>query len=66
MINSSTATPEEIEKIKAMLTSDETTNNPGIFRQEGCEIKGIFPRWSEATHLIEVNDAWYDKVRDVQ
>ena len=66
VINSETATIEDIEKIRAMLTSDETTNNPGIFRQEGSEIKGIFPRWSDKTRLIEVDDAWYDKVRNVQ
>ncbi len=66
VINTATATPEEIEKIRAMLVSDETTNNPGIFRQAGSEIKGIFPRWSDATRLIEVDDAWYDKVRNVQ
>ena len=66
VINATTATPEEIEKIRVMLTSEETTNNPGIFRQEGSEIKGIFPRWSEATRLIEVDDAWYDKVRNIE
>ena len=66
VINSTTASMQEIEKIKVALTSDETANNPGIFRQKGSEIKGIFPRWSEKTRLIEVNDAWYDKVRNVE
>lgn len=66
VINSATVTSEEVQKIRAMLTSDETTNNPGIFRQEGSTIKGIFPRWSEATRLIEVDDSWYDKLRDAQ
>ena len=66
VINSNKATPEEIKKIREMLTSDEATNNPGIFKQAGSEVKGIFPRWSDATRLIEVDDAWYDKVRNVQ
>ncbi len=65
VINSNTATKEEIEKIKAALTSDETANNPGIFRVKDSEVKGIFPKWSEATRLIEVDDAWYDKVRHI-
>lgn len=66
VINSKTATPEEIEKIKKALTSDETANNPGIFRVAGQDIKGIFPKWSEKTRLIEVDDTWYDKVRNVE
>lgn len=65
VINSETASKEEIEKIKNALISEETANNPGIFRMKDSEIKGIFPKWSEATRLIEVDDAWYDKVRNL-
>lgn len=66
VINSDTATKEEIEKIKVALTSDATATNPGIFKMEGSSVKGIFPKWSDKTRLIEVTDSWYDKVRNVE
>lgn len=66
VINSATATKEEIEKIKTVLTSSETAANPGIFKMEGNNVKGIFPKWSDKTKLIEVSDAWYDKVRQIE
>jgi len=65
VINSDTATADEIAKIKKALTSDKTAENPGIFKMEGAKIKGIFPKWSPKTRLIEVDDKWYDKIRNL-
>ena len=65
VINSNTATPDEIAKIKKALTSNKTAENPGIFKMEGAKIKGIFPKWSPKTRLIEVDDKWYDKIRNL-
>jgi len=66
VVNQDTVSNDEIKKIKVALTSDETANNPGIFKITGQNIKGIFPKWTEKTRLIEVDDAWYDKLRNVQ
>lgn len=66
VINKETATADEIAKIKNALTSDKTAENPGIFKMEDAKIKGIFPKWSPKTRLIEVDDAWYDKIRNLE
>ena len=66
VINQDTVSNDEVRKIKEALTSDETANNPGIFKMTGQNIKGIFPKWTEKTRLIEVDDAWYDQLRNVQ
>ena len=66
VINQDTVSNDEARKIKEALTSDETANNPGIFKMTGQNIKGIFPKWTEKTRLIEVDDAWYDQLRNVQ
>lgn len=65
VINAQTVTEEEKNKILSALISQETANNPGIFKVEGSDIKGIFPRYTENTKLVEVSDAWYDKVRSL-
>ncbi|MGP1415070.1 MAG: phosphate/phosphite/phosphonate ABC transporter substrate-binding protein [Treponema sp.] len=66
VINRDTVSNDEIRKIKVALTSDETANNPGIFKMTGHNVKGIFPKWTEKTRLIEVDDTWYDKLRNIQ
>lgn len=66
VINQDTVSNDEVRKIKFALTSDETANNPGIFKMAGQTLKGIFPKWTEKTRLIEVDDAWYDKLRNVK
>ncbi|MGP1437717.1 MAG: phosphate/phosphite/phosphonate ABC transporter substrate-binding protein [Treponema sp.] len=66
VVNSATLSNDEIKKIKAALTSDETANNPGIFKMTGQNVKGIFPKWTEKTRLIEVDDSWYDKLRNIE
>lgn len=66
VINRDTVNNDEVRKIKVALTSDETANNPGIFKMTGQNVKGIFPKWTEKTRLIEVDDAWYDKLRNIE
>lgn len=65
VVNRDTVSNDEVQKIKAALTSEETANNPGIFKMSGQDVKGIFPKWTEKTRLIEVDDAWYDKLRNL-
>jgi len=66
VINRDTVSNDEMKKIRVALTSDETANNPGIFKMTGQSVKGIFPKWTEKTRLIEVDDAWYDKLRSIE
>jgi len=66
VINRDTVSNDDMMKIKTALTSDETANNPGIFKMAGQNVKGIFPKWTEKTRLIEVDDVWYDKLRSIE
>lgn len=65
VINSDTVDSEIIRKIQAALTSSETAANPGIFKTEGSDKKGMYPRYNENTKLISVDDSWYDEIRDL-
>lgn len=65
VINMKSVTEEEKAKIQEALTSEQTANNPGIFKIAGSDVKGIFPKYTEKTKLIVVEDAWYDKVRNL-
>ncbi len=66
VINRDTVSNDEAQKIKLALTSDETANNPGIFKMTGQNVNGIFPKWTDKTRLIEVDDVWYDKLRNIE
>lgn len=63
VINTQTVTEEETAKIQQALISEDTALNPGIFKTEGASVKGIFPKYTEKTKLVKVDDVWYDKVR---
>lgn len=64
VVNADTLSKEEIQKIQDALTSDAAANNEGIFNKEGSKNKGLFPKYSEKTRLVAVDDAWYNKIRE--
>lgn len=61
--NTDTVSAEDIEKITAALASDKTAQHPGIFNSPESEKRGIYPKYSEKTRLVETSDAWYDEIR---
>lgn len=63
VVNKNTVSDADIQKIRAALTSDKTANHPGIFDNKKGDIRGIFPKWTEKTRLVETDDAWYDELR---
>lgn len=65
VMNSKTISKEDQEKIRQALLSEEAANNPGLFKIEGASLKGMYPKYSEKTKLVSVDDAWYDQIREL-
>lgn len=66
VMNSKTIPADLQKKIKDALISEKTANNPGVFKLSNSEKRGLFPKYSEKTKLVETNDAWYDQVRKLK
>lgn len=63
VINTANISPELLQKIKEVLISEKTANNPGIFKITNSDKKGMFPKYTEKTKLVETTDSWYDQIR---
>lgn len=63
VINTENISPELLKKIKDALSSEKTANNPGIFKIKDSDKKGMFPKYTEKTKLVETTDSWYDRIR---
>lgn len=62
--NSETLSPEDVEAIQALFTSDEVTNNPIMFYEADAEVKGLFKK-SGDIQFLTVDAAWYDPIREM-
>ncbi len=65
-INTQTVPAADLQKIKAALTSDKTADNVHIFQPMNSDKKGMYPKYSEKTRLVETDDGWYDKIRKLK
>ena len=64
--NEEAISEEDRTKIVEHFCSDEVANNPQIFVDpEDENAKGIFEKASEKTRFVEVDDAWYEPVRNL-
>lgn len=63
--NSDTISPEDVEAIQKLFTSDEVTNNPLIFYTEGSDTVGIYKK-SGDNCFVTVEDEWYDPIRNMK
>ena len=64
--NEEAISEEDRTKIVDHFCSDEVANNPQIFVDpEDENAKGIFEKASEKTRFVEVDDAWYEPVRNL-
>ena len=62
-VNTGALKAEDIEKIKAALTSDETTNNSKIFFEKG-KSTGLIEKTGKE-HFSKVEDSWYNPIREL-
>lgn len=62
--NSETLSPEDVEAIQELFTSEEVTNNEIMFYPEGAEHKGLFKKSGDIQFVL-VDDAWYDPIRNM-
>ena len=63
--NSDTLSPEDVQAIQALFTSEEVSNNDLIFVPEGSDNVGMFEK-SENECFLLVEDAWYDPIRNMK
>jgi phosphonate transport system substrate-binding protein len=58
-------TKDEIAKLQAAFTSDETSNNPKIFIPKGSSFKGLIKQKSGKERFLVVEDSWFDPIRNM-
>ncbi len=64
--NEETLTEEERTKIVEYFCSDAVANDPAIFVDPDDEnARGLWEKSSEEIRLVEVDDAWYDPIREM-
>lgn len=63
--NSETLSPEDVEAIQTLFTSDEVTDNEIMFYPEDAAQKGLFKK-SGDIKFTTVDDSWYDPIRNMQ
>lgn len=67
--NTKTLSKEDQEKIKKELMSKETTDNPAIFGTKESQkkgIRGLFAKHNDNVGFVEVDNAWYEQIRNVK
>lgn len=64
--NTDELTEEECEAITEAMCSEETANNSAIFYNPDDEdASGLVEKTSDQTCFVEVEDSWYDPIRDL-
>ena len=62
--NSETLSPEDVEAIQALFTSDEVAENEIMFYPEDAAQKGLFKQTGDVRFTL-VDDSWYDPIRSM-
>ena len=63
--NSETLSPEDAAAIKKLFTSDEVANDPNVFYDPDSKVKGLYKKTGDE-RFLEVEDSWYDPIRNMQ
>ena len=63
--NGDTLSAEDVKAIQDLFTSDAVTNNPQIFVTEESGNVGMFEK-TDKEHIVTVEDAWYNPIRELQ
>lgn len=67
--NTKSLSKEDQDKIKAALLSKETTDNPAIFGTKESQekgIRGLFAKQNDNVGFVEVDNQWYEQIRNVK
>lgn len=65
VINTEMFTKEEIAKLQAAFTSDETSQNPKIFIPKDSKEKGMLKQKSGKEKFLVVDDSFFDPIRNM-
>lgn len=62
--NANTLSPEDVQAIQELFTSDEVANDELIFYPEGS--MGLLEKESDEMGFVTVEDSWYDPIRNME
>ncbi|MGW6661854.1 phosphate/phosphite/phosphonate ABC transporter substrate-binding protein [Peribacillus sp. NPDC055009] len=65
VVNTELVSEETREKILETLISDEMENNEKVFIPEDSKLSGLFKRVSGKERLVEVEDDWFNPIREL-
>ena len=64
--NGDTLSPEDVEAIQNLFTSDEVANDSLIFYSADSGEQGLLEKKSDQMGFVTVEDSWYDPIRNMQ
>ena len=64
--NGDTLSPEDVEAIQDLFTSDEVANDSLIFYSADSGEQGLLEKKSDQMGFVTVEDSWYDPIRNMQ
>ncbi|MBP6125142.1 MAG: phosphate/phosphite/phosphonate ABC transporter substrate-binding protein [Leptotrichiaceae bacterium] len=64
--NIKTLSKKDQDKIKEKLLSKETTDNPLIFGEKESKIRGLFAKQNKEVGFVEVDNKWYEQIKDAK
>lgn len=65
VMNTETLSEDLQEMLLELMTSDEVANNEKIFVPTDSEFSGLFSKKSGKERLVEVEDKWFDPIREL-
>lgn len=65
VINTGTVSDEDQKMLLEIMTSDEMAKNEKIFVPEDSEFSGLFSKKSGNERLVEVDDEWFNPIREL-
>lgn len=65
VINTDTVSEEDQKMLLEIMTSDEVAKNEKIFVPEDSEFSGLFSKKSGNERLVEVEDEWFNPIREL-
>lgn len=64
--NGDTLSPEDVQAIQQLFTSDEVSDNPLMFYNKEEGQMGLYEKKSDDMCFVTVEDSWYDPIRNME
>lgn len=64
--NGDTLSPEDVQAIQQLFTSDEVSDNPLMFYNKEEGQMGLYEKKSDDMCFVAVEDSWYDPIRNME